>query len=245
MYIDAHCHLDLCENIERSIKASRKKGVKIIVSNGVNPKNNIDVLRLSTKFIEVKAALGIYPNDGLELSDEEIERELDFIYKNRDNITAIGEIGLDLKDTSEINKQKQIFIRFINLAMKIDKPVIVHSRKAELECIEVLEMAKAKKVLMHCFLGKFNLVQRIVKNGWFLSIPSSVNYNEHFQNIVKKIDIDNLLCETDSPYLHPLRKKNNDPSNVIFGYKKIAELKDIGVKDAEYAIGKNYFKLFI
>ena len=129
--------------------------------------------------------------------------------------------------------------------MEIDKPVIVHSRKAELECIEVLEKLKAKKVIMHCFCGKFSLAARIAKNGWFLSIPANVNYTDQFQNIAEKIDIKNLLCETDAPYFHPLKEKNNEPSNVVYSYKKISELKKISLEKIEEKIEENFKKLFL
>lgn len=245
MYIDVHCHLDLCKNIEKSVEGARKKGVNIIVTNGINPSTNRKGLELASKYKEVKAALGIYPIDALALSDREIDDEIDFIRKNKNRIVAIGEVGIDFKeDLKNWERQKEIFRKFINLSIKLNKPVIVHSRKAEKECIEVLEGLNVRKAIMHCFCGKFSLVERIAKNGWFISIPANVNYNKQFQDISEKIDIKNLLCETDAPYLHPLKERDNLPENVVYSYKKIAELKKIELKDVEKKIEDNYKKLF-
>ncbi len=244
MYIDVHCHLDLCRDIKKVIERFREKGVGIIISNSVKPEVNRKILSFSEKYPEVKVALGIYPIDALSMKDSEIDAEIEFIRINKNKIVAIGEVGLDLKETSEIDRQREIFIKFIELSKDIDRPIIVHSRKAEKECIEILEKFKAKKVVMHCFCGKFSLVEKIAKNNWFLSIPSSVNHSEQFQNIVKKIDIKNLLCETDAPYLHPLKEIDNTPENVVYSYKKISELKDMMLKDVEKKIEENYKRIF-
>lgn len=245
MFIDVHCHLDVLKDIPGSIEKAIKSNVKIILAHGVNSATNRKVLDLSSRFKEVKAALGIYPIDALKMSDEEIEQEIEFILKNKSRIAAIGEVGIDFKeDGDNKERQKRIFEKFIKLANELNKPIIVHSRKAEKECVEILENSNIKKVIMHCFSGKFSLVQRIIGNGWFLSIPTNVIYSEQFQENVRKIDIKNLLCETDAPYLHPQRKGENEPVNVIESYKKIAELKGLPLKEVEKRIEENYYSLF-
>ncbi len=244
MYIDAHCHLDTCKDIEKAIDEARETGVGIIIANGIDFKSNREVLKLSERYKEVKAALGIYPIDGLKMSDTGIEEEINFIRKNKDKIIAIGEVGIDLKESNEILEQEKNFIKFIKLANELGKPVIVHSRKAEERCINILEKIMAKKVLMHCFSGNLKLIKKIVENSWFLSVPTNVNYSAQFQRLVEEVPIENLLCETDSPFLHPERMQDNTPKNVIFSYKKIAEIKKIKLKDVEVAIEENYKNLF-
>ena len=98
---------------------------------------------------------------------------------------------------------------------------------------------------MHCFCGKFSLVDRIIKNGWVISIPASVKRSEQFQNIVKRIPIENILCETDSPFLHPDKEDVNEPCNVIESYKKIAEIKNLNLKKIESIIEDNWKNLNI
>jgi TatD DNase family protein len=142
-----------------------------------------------------------------------------------------------------LKKQEKIFRELVKLAIKIDVPVIVHSRKAEKECIEILEEMKAKKVVMHCFSGNMKLVGRIIRNKWTVSIPASVKYSEQFQNMAKKIPIAQLMCETDSPFLHPDRQKNNEPALVVEAYKKIAEIKKLETASVERILEDNYRKL--
>jgi len=251
MLIDVHCHIDkLIEegvSVENCIKNALKNDVKLMVVNGTNPNQNAIILELAKKHKEIKVALGIYPLDALKLSQDEIDKEIELIIKNKEFIVAIGEVGLDLKEEElhkTLDKQKANLTKFVNLAISLKKPVIIHSRKAELHTIELLEQLNAKKVIMHCFSGKMSLVDRITKNGWFLSIPANVNYNQQFQDVVKRTPLNNLLCETDTPYLHPLKEWPNEPANVIYSYKKIAEIKGITLKEAEKQIENNYKDLF-
>jgi len=250
MFIDVHCHLDkLIEEgvtAEKAIKNAKAKNVNAMIVNGTDHKQNLAILELAEKYKEVKPALGIYPIDALKLSEAEIDSEIDFIIKNKSKIAAIGEVGLDLKEEElhkTLDKQKIILTKFVNLAIKLKKPVIIHSRKAELHTIELLEKLNAKSVIMHCFSGKMSLVDRIVKNGWLLSIPANVHYSQQFQDVIKRVPIINLLCETDTPYLHPLKKWPNEPANVIYSYKKIAEIKNIKLEQAEKDIENNFNNL--
>ena len=251
MFIDVHCHLDKLIDekisIEKAIQNATSKGVKIMIVNGTDHEQNLTILQLAKKFPEVKSALGLYPLDALKLSEREIDEEIEFIMKNKEKIIAIGEVGLDLKEEElhkTLDKQKINLTKFVNLSIKLKKPIIVHSRKAELHTIELLEQLNAKKVIMHCFSGKMSLVDKIVENKWFLSIPANVHYNQQFQDVIKRVSINNLLCETDSPYLHPLKEWPNEPANVIYSYKKIAEIKNISLKEVEKQIEDNYNNLF-
>lgn len=245
VFIDVHCHLDRCKgNSEEIISRARNANVGIIVNNGVGKDTNKKTLELSKKFGEIKAALGIYPIDALKLTDKEIDSEIDFIRKNKEKVVAIGEVGLDFKESKEIDKQIKNLSKFIDLAKELDVPIIVHSRKAEKECVELLEKTGAKKVIMHCFSGDFKLVEKIKNNKWSFSIPAIVKFSEHFQKLAREIPIEQLFCETDSPYLHPEKKTNNEPALVVEGYKKIAEIKGISLRECESKIENNYNNLF-
>jgi len=249
MYIDAHCHLDMLEKegIDRVIDRAKKKNVKIVLTDGVNLKTNRKSLKLSEIYGEVKACLGIYPDEALKLSEDKIREEINIIRRNKEGVFGIGEVGLDFsgeKSEGDKRKQRMVFQEFIELSIELGVPITVHSRKAEEECIEMLEDSNAKKVVMHYFSGKLKLIDRIVENGWLLSVPTAVKNSEHFQNIIKKVDIKNLLCETDSPYSHPDKKFPNEPSNVIESYKQIAKIKNIDLKDCERKIQSNFEKIY-
>lgn len=251
MFIDVHCHLDMLEkegvSLNDAILRCRKSKVGLIVVNGVTPRHNRTILAMAVQYPEVKAALGMYPIDALSLSEHEIDEEISFLRRRKDDFIAIGEIGLDLKEDELLDgfeRQKKVFSKFVSLAIELDKPVIVHSRKAELETIELLDTLGAKKVVMHCFSGKMKLAERIAKNGWCLSIPANCKYSQQFQDVIKKVSIDNLLCETDSPYLHPDKEWPNEPANVIESYKKIAEIKGLSLAETSVKIASNYSRLF-
>ncbi len=251
MFIDTHCHLDMLDKegvpVGEAVLRARRADVGIMVVNGVNPRHNRAILALAVNYPEVQAALGMYPLDALNMSNSEIDDELDFLRRRKNDFVAVGEIGLDLKEDAlleNFSKQKEVFEKFVRLAIEMNKPVIVHSRKAELQTIELLEEIGAKKVVMHCFSGKMKLVDRIVKNNWCLSIPANVAYSQQFQDVVSRVPLSNLLCETDSPYLHPLKEWPNEPVNVIESYKKIAEIKKMELKDVVKNISDNYARFF-
>lgn len=244
-YIDMHCHLEMIEghDVKDIVERANKKNVKIVAS-GVNVESNKKVLGFADEF-GVYVSLGMYPTDTLRLSDAEVDAELEMIRKNAEKIVFIGEVGLDFKeDLKQRDKQEENFRKVIKLAKKIDKPLLVHSRKAEEKCIEILEEESADKVIMHCFSGNFKLVTRVMENNWYFSIPTSVNNSEHFQKIIELAELDKLLCETDSPYLHPDKEFPNLPENVIVSYEKIAEIKGLGVGDVEEMVEKS-FKMLI
>lgn len=248
MLIDIHAHLDLLEketNLDEAVKEAEKKEV-LMVAQGVNPTSNKRVLEISGKYKNVRACLGLYPIDALKLSDKEIDEELKFIEKNKEKIFGIGEVGIDFKesvDEKEHARQEKTFREIIRLAKKIDKPLIVHSRKAEQRVVEILEEEKAVKVIMHCFNGNFKLVKRIVDNKWFLTIPTCVKSSEHFQKIAKEVPVEQLFCESDSPYLHPDKKWPNTPVNVAFSYEEIARIKGLKAEEVEKTIEANFESL--
>ncbi|MDP1695956.1 MAG: TatD family hydrolase [archaeon] len=243
VYIDTHCHIERYgDKIEDIVKRAINAGVKIIVNNGANPEGNRETLELASKFKEIRAALGFHPTEVSSSIDDEIK----FINKNRSKIVALGEVGMDFSsDATDEEKQREDFQKIIDLSLKIKIPMMVHSRKAEEAVIKMLEYSKAKKVVMHCFSGNMKLVKKIIENKWMLSIPASVKYNAHFQKVVEITPITQLLCETDSPYLHPDRKENNEPAFVVEAYKKIAEIKKLKIEEVEKIIEGNYNKMFL
>jgi TatD DNase family protein len=246
MLIDVHCHLEMCEKPDDIASEAEKKDI-IIVTAGVGMEANKKALEFASKHKNVQACLGMYPVDALKLTDKEINNIVKQIKENKDKVWGIGEIGLDYKESEkdeERERQREIFEKFIKLAIELDKPTVVHSRKAEEDCIKILEELKAKRVIMHCFSGKMSFVKKIIENGWMLSIPTSVNNSEHFQGIIKITPITQLLCETDAPYLHPRKEWPNSSLNIAVCYAKIAEIKQLDVKEVERQIEKNFEILY-
>ena len=250
LLVDVHAHLDLKEfdsDLDEVIKRAETAGIKAIISNGINYKSNRKTIELSKKYKIVRPALGLYPDDAIKLTKKQIQDELNFIKKNKDKIIAIGEVGLDYKyckKKQEQEFQKEIFLKIINLSKKINKPLIIHSRKAESDVIEILEKEKAKKVILHCFSGKLKLIKKAADLGYYFSIPTNITHSQHFQKLAEVVDINKILTETDSPYLSPYKNRRNEPSFIIEAIKKIAEIKNITINETANNIFMNYQKNF-
>ncbi len=261
--VDVHCHLiheHFKDKLDAVLRRAENAGIKAIVCSGVNHPTNEEVLALTKKYPLVKASLGLYPLDVLgeipaEAADEtgltrqtvpiNLEEEFKFILKNREKIVSLGECGMDFQwDKVHHQKQKENFEKIIAFAEKLNKPLIIHSRKAELECVEMLESSKLKKIVMHCFSGRKHLIKRAADKGMFFSIPANIVRLQHFQMLTEMVDLKQLLTETDAPWLSPYLNKKNEPAFVIESVKKIAEIKKINLNEAEEQVWKNYLAVF-
>jgi TatD DNase family protein len=256
MLIDVHSHLDhplIKDKIGEIIRNAKTIGVRHIIANGIEPKTNRICLELSRRYDTAECGMGIYPRNLLKKEveqgystinpDFDIDGEIEFIKNNKDEIIAISEVGLDFS-YGENKPQIQDFEKMISLAEELKKPIVVHSRKAELKCIEILESSKLKKIVMHCFTGRKHLVKRIRDNGWFFSVPASVVSSGQFQMIVEQVPLSQLFCETDSPFLSPFKGRLNEPAFVVESYKKIAEIKKLDFSEVANNIYMNWQRVF-
>ena len=243
---DVHTHLDIFPkaDILHVIRRAEAAGVSAIINNGVNPKTNRLTLELAKKYPVVKAALGIYPIDGLAMTDEEIDSELRFIEKNKDIIVGIGEVGIDYLKTEDRVRQKVVFQKQIDLAMKIQKPLIVHSRKAESNTIEMLISAGAKKVVMHCCMADMQTVKKAQDAGFMFSIPCLIKSSSHFKKVVENLPMSRILTETDAPFLHYDRSRKSEPALIPETIAEIARIKGLTPVDCANIIYQNYQSLF-
>lgn len=256
--VDVHAHLEnlaFKDDLDQVIQRAKQAGVKAIITNGIEPEANRLALEIAKKYDIVKAALGIYPVDALKTEAEtgehnkkpepfDFDKELDFISTNKDNIVAIGEIGLDYKNSDKKEEQKQHFLKLLSLAEKLEKPVIVHSRRAENDVVDVIQTTNVKKVILHCFSGKQKLVKKALDSGWNFSIPTNIVRSQQFQLIAQTASMSQILTETDAPYLSPYKGQKNEPSFVIETVKKIAEIKELEPEEVANNIYMNYQRIF-
>ncbi len=261
--VDVHCHINherLKNQLDEVIERAKKAGVQSIVVSGVNPAANREVLELARKYPIIKASLGIYPIDALGLSEGEtglpaqkgkidLDEEFKFIEENLAEVVAIGEVGMDFywadKDKT-YDKQANNFRKIIQFAIKVQKPIVIHSRKAEEECLDILEEEVNGKipVILHCFSGRKSLMTRAIQLGYYFSIPPLICTASNFQTLVKKAPLSQLLTETDAPWLSPFKGKVNEPAYVIEAIKKIADVKGLTVEEVADAVWKNYERIF-
>jgi len=262
--IDTHCHLTheyFKDKLDLVLKRAEKAGLKAIIVSGVNPPANKEVLALAKKHPKlIKASLGIYPIDALGIQPDgagmafqkgpiDLEKEFAFIEKNLDQVACIGEVGMDFYWASKETypKQAENFRKIIRFAIKIKKPLVIHSRKAEEECLQILEEEIKNReipVLQHCFSGRKSLMTKGVELGHYFSIPPCIVNSSNFQTLVKKVPLAQLLTETDSPWLSPFKEQMNEPAFVLESIKKIAAVKELTEEEVAAQIWQNYQKIF-
>lgn len=256
MIIDVHCHLTFPQfekDLDEVITRCKENGVVSIICSGVDHISNVKVLELSKKYKIIKASLGVYPLDAVGIADDvnvgprkvNVDEEIKFIKENKDKIIAIGEIGLDKSpEEPKLKEQEEIFIKMIKLAKEINKPIVVHTRKAEKECLDILEKEGAKNVVLHCFMGNLKLVKRAENLGYNFSIPAIITRLQHFQTLVNQISMQNILTETDAPYLSPIKGERNEPFYIRESIKMISKIKNLTEEETEKIIFSNYQKIF-
>jgi len=259
--VDIHCHLNqelFKKDLDDVIKRAKKVGVKAIIVSGTNPLANKEVLEMAKIDPIIKVSFGLHPIDALGLSEGEtgivksegkvdLEEEFKFIEENKDKIVAIGEIGLDYYwDKDHHDEQKEVFRKVLQLAIKLNKPVVIHTWAAEEEALNILEEEVKGKVpvVLHCFGGRKSLVSRAIELGYYFSVPPSTVRTGNFNTKIKKIPIKQLLTETDAPWQGHLKGERNEPAYVLETVKKIAEIKEISVEKAAEQIWNNYEKVF-
>lgn len=227
MFVDVHAHLNNSDIPDDFI----------VVNNGLNFESNKKSLELSKQNKNIKCAMGLYPLEGIKLSEEEINKNIDFIRKHKNDIIAIGEIGLDFKFNKD-NKQIEIFKKMLGLAEELNKPVIVHSRGAEKEVLDILKKFSLN-VVMHCFSGDLDLINK----KCYYSVPVSVVERKWVQELTKKISINKILTESDSPYIN-LNGMKSKPEDVKIALKKIAKLKELDLDKIKDTIFDNFNTCF-
>ena len=247
MFTDTHCHIysEYYDDIDDIIKLSELKGVNRYINNGCNSKTNKEILELIKKYPNMYGALGIHPEDIDTYSLDDIK----FIEDNlvNDKVIAIGEIGLDYHYSKE-NKEEQIklFELQLELAEKYHKPVIVHSREATLDTINILKKYKVKGVI-HSFSGSLESAREYIKMGYLIGINGVITFkNCNLKDVVNNLEVSNIVLETDSPYLTPTpdRGKQNNPGYIKEIAEFVANIYNMTLDDLAKRTNENIKKMF-
>jgi TatD DNase family protein len=247
--IDSHAHLeqkDYSEDLDQVIEKCKDSGLIAIVTSSANPKDFEKTMKIAEKYPGfVFPAIGIHPEYIKEISIKDIDDQILKIKENKDKIYAIGEVGLDYFWTKEeeYRKQQQImFRRMIQLAKELDKPIVVHSREAMDDTIRILEEEGAKNVLMHLFGSRAHL-QKVIDNGWSISIGPLIKRSKNIRKIARDIPIDKVMLETDSPWFGE-DKQRGDPTNIKIAAEYIARYKKLEFDDIWKRCAQNSIKFF-
>lgn len=252
--IDTHSHLewpDFRNKLDQVIERARSSGIIAIISSSVFADAIQDVLNIADKYKNyVFCSCGFAPSEFGKRSHT-FQKYIDFLKKedNYKKFVAIGEIGLDyywIKDIPTRKLQEEKFIETLELANKIKKPIVIHCRDAESRTIELIEhYFESNMVHMHCFSGSTELIQRGVRNGWMFSVPTSVINRKYHQNLAKSVPLEQMMLETDAPFLSPIKNERmNESKNIVLSAKYIAETKGINVERVAEQTTENAIKFF-
>ena len=253
--IDTHAHLTfdpLFSDVEAVLERSASAGVTSWITVGTDPQHNTKAVALAKNFDNLYAAVGIHPHYAKNVTAQSIA-ELNKIAQNQ-NVVAIGETGLDFHYNFSLRTdQQRLFIEHLNIARSLNLPVIVHSREAFDETIDILQQhgKELRKVVFHCFSGTPEQAQIVLANGFYISFTGVVTFKNAniARDAAKLVPLDRLMIETDCPYMspEPMRKqKINEPALMIHTAKCIADLKQIPLEDfaiAAAATSKAFFAL--
>lgn len=246
---ESHAHYDdqRFDKDRDQILNELKNDLDYLVNVGADIKSSKDSVLLSKMYDYIYASVGVHPHNVKNLDDEKIIK-LQELIKNNDKVIAVGEIGLDFYyDNSPREEQKKWFKIQLKIAEKYDLPVIIHSRDADQITFDILKKHNVKGVI-HCFSGSKELAKEYVKRGFLIGVGGIVTYKNarKLVEVVKEISIDNILIETDAPYLSPEPKRGsrNDSSNLKYIVQKIAEIKNINKDEVVKKTKNNAKKLF-
>tara|TARA_Y100000590_G_scaffold449208_1_gene586980 strand:- start:2054 stop:2839 length:786 start_codon:yes stop_codon:yes gene_type:complete len=254
MIIDSHCHLDysnLYEDLDEIIKRAEDNNVKYLLTICTTLKSFEKIKLITNKYSNIYGTFGIHPHETKD--HKNIKKDLIFDYhKKNKKIIGIGETGLDFYyNFSDKDVQKKIFIEHIHAASELDIPLIVHTRNAEKDTYDILksEMKNSNlKVLIHCFTGSKDFAIKLLDINCFISVSGIITFknSSELAKTVSSIPLDNLLVETDSPYLAPLPKrgKSNEPSFIIHTVEKLSQIKKVSQEEVIKKTTSNFIKLF-
>ena len=247
MFTDTHCHLydEYYDDINEIKSIMDNNKIYRVINNGIDNKSNREVLSKINRYDWMYGAIGIHP----EVVEEYKEEDLKFVENNlkTNKVVAIGEIGLDYHYEG-YNKDKQIelFKKQLDMASKYNIPVIIHSRDATQDTINILKKYNLKGVI-HSFSGSYEIAREYIKMGYLLGINGVITFkNCNLKNVLEKIDLSNIVLETDSPYLTPVpyRGKQNNPSHVMDIAKFVSDIKNIDIKDLSKITEDNIKRVF-
>lgn len=247
MFVDTHCHIFKSDydNIDEVLNNASNNNVKYYINNGSDREYNKEVLELVKEYDNMYGALGIHPETVDDYSLDDIE----FIKNNLSNekIVAIGEIGLDYHYTKE-NKDEQIKLleMQLSLAEEYNLPVIIHSRDATEDTINTLKKFNCRGTI-HSFSGSLETAKIYIKMGYLLGVNGVITFkNCNIKDVIKEVGLNNIVLETDSPYLTPVpyRGMQNNPSHILDIAKFVSELYNVSLEELSYRTNENIKRMY-
>ncbi|MFC1655426.1 TatD family hydrolase [Patescibacteria group bacterium] len=250
MLIDTHCHIQfkpLSNDIEDVISRANNEGVKKMIVVGCDIKSTEEAIKIAENYEGIFASVGLHPQDSKKLTGEmwEAFKKL----ASHEKIVAIGETGLDyFKEYSPKNIQISVLKQHIALAKELNKPLIIHNRDADEECLEILQENDIKDAVFHCFGSDVSFARKVWLAGYMTSFTGIITYPtaHNLREVVEECPPDAMMIETDCPYLSPqkFRGKTNEPSYVLEIALEMARIKNVPFSEIAEITTKNAEEFF-
>lgn len=237
--IDTHAHIDMGINEETTlndiISEMNEFGVKKAIIPAVEIATQDKVVEIANSDNNIFGMVGLFPSEAKTFTPD-FEEKMEEIAKNNKKIVAVGEVGLDYYwDKSFVDLQKEVFIKQIKLAQKLDLPIVVHDREAHKDCFDILKEQKSENVLFHCFSGSVEFMKECVREGWYIALGGVVTFKNavKMKDVAREVPLEKLVLETDSPYLTPVpyRGKPNKPAYVRYVAEEIAKIRSLPLEE--------------
>ena len=251
--IDSHCHLDRLDlkvhgDIDNVIAQAKELAVEQMLCVGINLESWPEMMKIVEAHDNIFASVGVHPNED-EGEDPSVERLVELA--SHPKVVAIGETGLDyFRSEGDLDWQRDRFRRHIAAAKQTSKPLIIHSREAQPDTLNIMAEEGADQVggIMHCFVDDWESACRAIELNFVISFSGIVTFNsaKQLKEVAKLCPLDKMLVETDSPYLTPVpfRGKSNQPGYTRYVAEHIAELKDLSLEEVAAATTENFYRLF-
>ena len=251
--IDSHAHLSMDtfkQDLQSVIEHARSRGVVAVMNPTIDKKDFLEALQIQKKYPDfIYVALGLAPQ---LLNERKLDEFMEAINEYNNKYLAIGECGLDyywVTKPKEIEFMRQAFMKVMEVVAERKKPIIIHARSAHRrnayrEIIKYLKEFGIEKAVFHAFLGKKSDALEIIKGGWMLGIPTIYMRRRDLWGVIKAVPLDNMVIETDSPYLSPVKGTRNEPANVVGLIDLIAEIKGKNKEEIACKIYENTKALF-
>lgn len=248
MFIDTHLHLSYKEGVrpEEFIEHAKERGINTLIVSCCSKDSIIEGIELANKFDNIYLSVGFHPEEVSVISDEDI-LWLENIIQSCPRVVAVGEIGLDYYWEKD-KKQEQIslFHKQLELANKLNLPVVIHTRDAIQETYDILSEYSLRGVI-HCYSGSIEMAERFIELGYFLGIGGVVTFsNSKLYQVVERVGLSHILLETDSPYLSPVpnRGKVNESMNIYYIAEHISKILSVPIAEVGRITTDNAIRLF-
>ncbi len=252
--IDSHCHLDMeayHDDLQDVLLRAQNNQIQHLITIGIDLQSSEKAVQLAQRHPQISATVGIHPHDVAHANDEVYQSLGDLVEKNKNHIVGYGEIGLDyFKNYADPAVQRKHFVLQLGYAKELGLPIVIHDREAHDDILQLLKKEGLPKEggVMHCYSGDLDFAREVLDLGLYISIPGVVTFKnaQELQDVARKIPLERMLVETDSPFLspHPRRGKRNEPTMVLYTAAKIAELRDISLEDIARQTTENCCNLF-